>query len=181
MQRSLTRRGALGGAAAVVLTSCGGGDPPPGDRPPAGSGAGLLNSLVALENAAVVAWAAIGEVLQGEGRRYAGEIREREMTHAERLGALVRERGGTPPEGRPADEYARMFPRMRSEPDALRFATDLEERLVRAYLDALGSLPDRDQRRAAAEIAAQEAEELAVVHVLSGEPAAPQPFVTGTL
>jgi hypothetical protein len=181
MQASLTRRGALGGAAALVLASCGGGDPPPGDRPPAGSGAGLLNSLVALENAAVAAWAAIGDVLRGDGRRYAAAIREREVAHAERLGALVRALGGTPPEGRPADEYARMFPRMRQEYDALRFATDLEERLVRSYLDALHSLPERDQRRAAAEIAAQEAEELAVVHVLAGEPASPRPFVTGTL
>jgi Ferritin-like domain len=181
MEPSLTRRGALGGAAALVLASCGGGDPPPSDRPPAGSGAGLLNSLVALENAAVAAWAAIGEVLRGEGRRYAVAIRERELAHAERLGALVRGLGGTPPEGRTAAEYARMFPRMRGESDALHFATDLEERLVRAYLDALRSLPDSEQRRTAAEIAAQEAEELAVVHVLSGEPPAPQPFVTGTL
>ena len=52
---------------------------------------------------------------------------------------------------------------------------------MRAYLEALRLLPDPDQRRAAAEIAAAQAEDLAVVHVLAGEPAAPQPFVTGTL
>jgi rubrerythrin len=181
MQPTLTRRAALGAGAAVALASCGGGDPPPSDRPEAGSGAGLLNSIVALENAAVAGWAAIAEVLRGEARRYALEIREREIGHARSVGALVQELGGTPPEGRPFEEYARMFPRMAGAADALRFAGDLEERLVRAYLDALHSLPDERQRRTAAGIAADEAEDLAVVHVLSGEPAAPQPFVTGTL
>lgn len=180
MQPRLTRRGALG-VAAVTLASCGGGDAPPSNRPRAGSGAGLLNSIVALENAAVAAWAAIGEVLTGDARRYSRTIRERELRHAERIGDLVTELGGTPPEGRPTDEYAPSFPRMNDEADALRFARDLEERLLRAYLDALRSLPDPGQRRAAAEIAAEEAHDLAVVHVLAGEPAAPRAFVTGTL
>jgi rubrerythrin len=69
---------------------------------------------------------------------------------------------------------------METEADALRFAGDLEERLVRAYLDALRSLPEDEQRRVVAEIAAEEAEDLAVVHVLAGAPAAPFAFVTGT-
>jgi hypothetical protein len=176
----LTRRGALGGAAAIALASCGGGDPPPAGKPRAGSGAGLLNSIVALEHAGVAAWAAIAEVLRGEARGYAVEIRAREREHVERVSALVRQIGGEPPAGRPRREYEPMFPRMRSESDALRFARDLEQRLVRAYLDALRSLPEAGQRRAAAQIAAEEAEDLAVVHVLAGEPAAPQAFVTGT-
>jgi hypothetical protein len=181
VQPSITRRGALGGAAALALASCGGGEPPPSDRPRAGSGAGLLSSIVALEHAGAAAWAAIADVLRGDAGRYAVAIQGREIGHARRLAGLVRALGGTPPEGRPPGEYARMFPRLRDEEDALRFAGDLEERLVRAYLDALHSLSEEDQRRAAAEIAADEAEDLAVVHVLAGRPAAPQPFVTGTL
>jgi hypothetical protein len=181
MSHALTRRAAIGGAAALALSSCGGSDPPPGDGPRAGSGAALLGSLVALENAAVAAWGAIGEVLRGDGRRYAREIGQRERAHATRMAELVRELGGTPPAGRPEADYARLFPRMRDEADALHFARDLEEQLVRAYLDALRSLPRPEQRRAAAEIAAEEGADLAVVHVLAGGPAAPQPFVTGTL
>jgi hypothetical protein len=177
----LTRRSALGGAAALALASCGGGDPAPSQGPRAGAGAALLGSIIALEHAATAAWGEIGDRLSGEARRYAEAIRRREIEHSGRLGALVRELGGTPPEGRPPGEYARLFPQMRDESDALRFAGDLEERLVRAYLDALHSLPDADQRRTAAEIAAEESEDLAVVHVLAGEPAAPRPFVTGTL
>jgi rubrerythrin len=180
MPAHLTRRGALGGAAALALASCGGGDPPPGDGPQAGSGAGLLGSIVALEHAAVAAWAAIGEQLRGQARGYAGQIRERETRHVERVSELVRALGGEPPEGRSREEYAASFARMRTEADALRFAGDLEEQLVRAYLDALRSLPDEEQRRTAAEIAAEEAEDLAVVHLLAGGSAAPQPFVTGT-
>jgi Ferritin-like domain len=181
MRSTLTRRGALGGAAALALASCGGGDPPPAGKPRAGSGAGLLNSIVALEHAGVAAWAAIGEALRGDARRYARSIREREIAHAERVADLVRRVGGTPPEARPAAEYARLFPRLNTEADALRFARDLEERLVRAYLEGLRLLPDDDQRRATAEIAADEAQDLAVVHALAGGPTAPQPFVTGTL
>ena len=97
MQSALTRRGALGGAAALALASCGGGDPPPGGGPRAGSGAGLLGSIVALEHAAVAAWAAIGEALSGDARRYARAIRAREAANAERVAALVRELGGVPP------------------------------------------------------------------------------------
>jgi hypothetical protein len=180
MSASLTRRGALGGLAAAALASCGGGDPPPGDTPRAGSGAGLLNSLIALEHAAVAAWAAIAAVLGVAGRAQAKAIRGREIDHVDRLSALVRDLGGTPPQGRPRGEYQAMFPKLGDEAAALRFARDLEERLVRAYLDALRSLPDSDQRRVAAEIAAEEAEDLAVVQLLSGDAAAPKAFVTGT-
>jgi rubrerythrin len=181
MRSTLTRRGALGGAAALALASCGGGDPAPTGGPKAGSGAGLLNSIVALEHAGIAAWAAIAEVLTGDARRYARAIREREIAHAERVSDLVRRLGGTPPKTRPDEDYARLFPRMNTEADALHFARDLEERLVRAYLEGLRLLPDPDQRRATVEIAADEAEDLAVVHALAGGPAAPQPFVTGTL
>jgi hypothetical protein len=181
MRSTLTRRGALGGATALALASCGGGDPPPAAGPRAGSGAGLLNSIVALEHAGIAAWAAIAEVLRGDARRYARKIRERELAHAERIAGLVSDLGGTPPKTRSAEDYARLFPRMDDEADALHFARDLEERLVRAYLEGLRLLPDPDQRSATVEIAADEAEDLAVVHALAGGPAAPQPFVTGTL
>jgi hypothetical protein len=176
----LTRRAALSGAAAVALASCGGSDPPPAAGPEAGSGAALLGSIAALEHSAAAAWAAIGERLRGETRGYANSIRARERRHAERISALIRDLGGEPPQGRPPEEYAPAFPLMRTQSEALRFAADLEERLVRAHLDALRSLPREDQRRTVAEIAAEEAEDLAVVHAVAGEPAAQFPFVTGT-
>lgn len=180
MPASITRRAAFGGAAAVVLGSCGGGDPPPNGKPQAGSGAGVLNEIVALEQAAVAAWTAIGAVLPNDGREYAKIIRARKAGHVERVSALVRDLGGTPPEPLTQAEYLSMFPRLDGQPrDALRFASDLERRLVRAHLDALTSLPEVSQRRVAAQIAAEESQDLAVVRVLAGRPAAGQAFVTG--
>jgi rubrerythrin len=180
MAASLTRRGALG-AAAVVLASCGSSDAPPrtGARP--GSGAGLLNSILVLEHAAVAAYATGARLLRGEALRYAREIAEQEREHVRRLEKLIRGLGGTTARSRSPDEYARAFPLLHDGRDALRFARDLEERLVREYLQALPKLPDAELRRAAAEIGADEGAHLAVINVLRGGPAAPQPFVTGTL
>jgi Ferritin-like domain len=176
----LTRRAALGGAAALTLASCGGSDPPPSTGPEAGSGAAMLGSLAAFEHAAAAAWAAIGKRLRGDARAYARDIQAREERHVERISALIRQLGGEPPQGRPPEEYAPQFPLMRNEEEALRFAADLEEQLVRGHLDSLQHLPEEEQRRAVAEMAAEEAEDLAVVHALSGATVAPFPFVTGT-
>ena len=82
--------------------------------------------------------------------------------------------------GKSADEYARTFPRLRTAEDALRFAQDLEERQVRADLEALTELPGAALRREAAASSAT-TRHLAAVRVLQGLPAAEGPFVTGAL
>jgi rubrerythrin len=179
MAGSLTRRGALG-AAAVLLASCGSSDPPPSAGPRAGSGAGLLNSILVFEHAAVAAYASAAALLRGEALRYARQILAQEREHVRRLEALIRGLGGTTARPRSPDEYARSFPLLHDGRDALRFASDLEERLVREYLQALPELPNAELRRAAAEIGADEGAHLAVINVLRGGPAAPQAFVTGT-
>jgi rubrerythrin len=178
----MTRREALGGAAAaLVLASCGGGDPPPAGGAPPGSGAALLGSLLALEHAVVAAYGACEEVLRSDALREARAIREQERAHVVRLQGLIRDLGGDPPAGRSEEEYARTFPRLRTSEDALRFADDLEQRQVRAYLEGLAELPDLGLRRAAAEIGADEGTQLATVRTLQGLPAAEGPFVTGAL
>jgi rubrerythrin len=179
MAGSLTRRGALG-AAAAVLASCGSNDPPPSTGPRPGSGAGLLNSILALEHATVAAYGAGARLLRGQALRYASQIGEQEREHVRRLEELIRGLGGTTARPRSRDEYARSFPLLGSGDDALRFAQDLENRLVRAYTQAVPKLPDADLRRTAAEIGADEGSHLAVINVLRGGPAAPQAFVTGT-
>jgi hypothetical protein len=182
MAPSLTRREALGGAAAaLLLASCGGGDPPPSTGPRPGSGAALLGSLLALEHAAVAAYATCEEVLTGDALRNIRAVAAQEREHVTRLQGLIRDLGGDPPAGRSAAEYARTFPRLREPGDALAFAEDLEQRQVRAYLEALTELPDLGLRRAAAEIGADEGAQLAAVRLLLGLPAAQGPFVTGAL
>jgi rubrerythrin len=179
MSGGLTRRGALA-TAAVALSSCGGGDAPPARGPGPGSGVGLLNSVLALEHATVAAYAALSQRLGGPARARAVSIGEQEREHVRRLSDLIEGLGGTPVTGRTAAAYAPSFPRLRDARDALLFAQDLEERLVRAHLDALAKLPAGPLRRAAAAMATSEAEHLALVHGLRGEPLAPEAFVTGT-
>ena len=120
-------------------------------------------------------------MLRGDARANARAIAEQERGHVARLQGLIRDLGGDPPSGRSAEEYARTFPRLGTGRDALRFAEDLEQRQVRAYLEALAELPDLALRRAAAEIGADEGEHLGAVRVLQGLPAAEGPFVTGAL
>jgi ferritin-like protein len=182
MAPSLTRREALGGAlAAAVLASCGGGDPPPSTGPRPGSGAALLGSLLALERAAIAAFGDCAEQLGGHARENVRAIQAQERAHARRLEGLIRGLGGEPPPGRSAEEYAREFPRLENGDDALRFAEDLKEREVRAYLEALTELPSVELRTAASRIGADEGTHLGAIRVLRGLPAAQGPFVTGAL
>lgn len=179
MPLSLTRRAALGGAAAA-LASCASQDEPPrsGARP--GSGAGLLNSILVIEHTVVAAYGVGIELLRGDALRYARQIERREREHVRTLERLIRDLGAPSARPRTADEYARSFPRLSTADDALRLAEDLEERLVRVYLEALADLPDEGLRTAAARIGADEGAHLAVVGLLRGAPAAPAAFVTGT-
>ena len=182
MAPQVTRREALGGAAAaLVLASCGGGDPPPPGGPRPGSGAALLGSLLALARASLAAYEACSEVLGGHARQQIRAIGAQERGHASRLEQLITELGGEPPPGRGRQEYARTFPRLRRPEDALRFAEDVEQRQVRAYLEALAELPDPALRLEAARICGDEGNHLATVRVLQGLPAAQGPFVTGAL
>jgi rubrerythrin len=178
----VTRREALGGAAAaLVLASCGGGDPPPPTGPQPGSGIALLGSLLALERASWAAYGACLDALSGHARQQVHAIRSQERHHASRLGRLIEELGGTPPPGRSHAEYQRTLPRLRTPEDALRFAEDLEERQVRAYLEAVTDFPALELRLDAAGICADEGNHLATVRVLQGLPPAQGPFVTGAL
>src|SRR4051794_28205606 len=147
MAPHVTRREALGGAAAaLVLASCGGSDPPPATGPRPGSGIALLGSLLALERAAVAAYGARLEVPAGRARAEVAAITAQERSHAAALESAIRDLGGTPPPGRSRAEYERTFPTLRTGRDALRFAEDLEERQVRAYLEAVTQFPALEER-----------------------------------
>jgi ferritin-like protein len=181
MAPRVTRRAALGGGAALLVASCGGGDPPPAGGPQPGSGAALLGSLLALERAVIAAYDASEAVLRGDALQLSRAIRSSEEEHARRLERAIRDLRGDPPAGRTAAEYERQFPRLNNQSDALHFLEDLEERQLRGYLEALSELPELELRTMAAEIGAEEGEQLAVVRVLGGGSASPHPFETGAL
>lgn len=129
----------------------------------------------------IAAYESAASVLRDGALGTARAIREQEQAHARELEALIRERGGRPPTGRRPEDYARSFPRLATEEDALRFLEDLEQRQVRGYLGALAELPEPGLRLRAAEIGADEGAQLAAVRVLGGGPASPHPFETGAL
>ena len=182
MAPSITRREALGGAAAaVVLASCGGGDPPPASGSKPGSGAALLTSLLALQRATVAAYGACEEMLRGDALARIGAIRADERRVARSLEIVMTADGIEIPPGRSDDEYARTFPRLGSPEDALRFADHLEQRQVRACLDAITDFPSEGRRRTAADMAWRQGVHLGVVRMLRGLPVAEGPFVTGAL
>ena len=182
MAPSLTRREALGGAAAaMVLASCGGDDPPPAGGAEPGSGAALTTSLLALQRATVAAYDACEEVLRGAALDQIRAIRADEQRMVREYEIIMAgERIEIPP-GRSPGEYARTFPRLRGPEDALRFADHLEQRQVRAYLDALTDFPFEGQRDTAARHAWRNGVHLGMVRMLRGLPVAEGPFVTGAL
>ena len=181
MAPSLTRREALGGAAAaVMLASCGGDEPPPRGTEP-GSGAALMTSLLALQRATVAAYGPCEEVLRGDALAQVRDIRGDERRMARSLEIVMTADGIDIPPGRTPEEYARTFPRLRGPEDALRFADHLEQRQVRAYLDAITDFPFEGQRQTAADIAWRQGVHLGMVRMLRGLPVAEGPFVTGAL
>ena len=175
----LSRRGALA-AAALTVSGCGAAEHPRSRGPRPGSGVATLNSVLALEHAGVAAYGAAAALLRGPQRASVDTVREQEREHVRRLAELIDGLGGRAVGPHPAAQYARSFPRLSDARDALLLAEDLEERLVRAHLDALTKLPAGPLRRVAASIAASEAEHLAVVRGLRGVARAPDAFVTGT-
>jgi len=139
-----------------------------------------IKFLLAYEHALVAAYAVGEELVRGRTLRGLRAIAAHERQHVRLLTELVRDLGATPAGPRHRDEYRRSFPRMRDRSDFLTFAADLEEHAVRQYLESLARLSDRRLRRTAAALGVEEAQHLGSVHLLSGEPAATEPFVTGT-
>lgn len=168
---------AAAGGSAAALAACGGG----GDDD-AASGEGdvaVLNALLDLEHLAVAAYGEGARLLGGAARSTGALLRDQEREHADGLAQVIRDLGGRPGRPKPARRYAPMFRGLRTESDVLRFAVDLENTAVAAYLDAVPKLTTPELRGTAAAILTSEAEHLALLRVALGEEPAPSAFVTG--
>jgi len=181
----LTRRELLGAAAAggsaALLMGCGDDDGSGGASPEElrQRDLRLIGSALDLEHTLLAAYAAGTSLLRGEARRFAGAIVEHERAHAERLAKAIERMGGEPNPPRTREEYARGFPALRRERDALRFAVDLENAAIRFYHESLPKLSDPALRQTAAAIATCEAEHAALLRGELGRPQVPDAFVTG--
>jgi rubrerythrin len=135
----------------------------------------ILNSALDLELMAVAAYKAGAAHLKGAVLQVGKLFLEQEQEHADGLASAIRDAGGKP--NRAKARYA--FPALTSQTDVLRFAVDLENNAIAAYIDALPKLGQGDLRATAAAILSNEAEHVAVLLGALGEQQVPDAFVVG--
>ncbi len=135
----------------------------------------ILNGALDLELLAVAAYKLGAAQLRGSvldiGKQFLGH----EQEHADGLAAAIKEAGGTPNHAKSSYD----FPELRSQTDVLRFAVDLENTAIAAYIDALPKLSQGDLRATAAAIITNEAEHVAVLLDALGSAPVATAFVTG--
>ena len=181
-RRDLLRvAGALAAPGALLAACGGGGGGPAAPAPSRGEiDAGILNRVLSLELAAVAAYTAGAPLLRGRALARARQFLEQEREHAATLSRTIRDLGGTPIEPKTGEEYRREFPLLRDQADVLRFAVDLENRVVRGYVEALPKISSPGLRQTVAGILAVDAEHGAVLLGEGGRQQVPLAFVTGT-
>ena len=135
----------------------------------------ILNGVLDLELMTVAGYKTGAAQLRGEALRIGKLFVEQEQEHADELASTIKDAGGTP--NRAKSSYD--FPELRSQRDALRFAVELENTAVAAYIDALPKFTSTDLRGTASAILTTEAEHLSVLLGVLGRPAAARAFVTG--
>jgi len=135
----------------------------------------ILNGALDLELMAIAAYKAGAAKMRGDVLQIGKHFIEQEQEHADALTSAIKDAGGTP--NRAKSSYD--IPQLRSQRDALRFAIELENTAVAAYIDALPKLTKTDLRGTASAIVTNEAEHLSVLRGALGLPPAPDAFVTG--
>jgi rubrerythrin len=167
----------VAGSSAVFLSACGDDTKNPVVGPDESDEADveLLNSALDLELMAVAAYKAGAAQLRGDVLAVGKLLLEQEQEHADGLMAAISDAGGKPNRARASYD----FPELRSQTDVLRFAVDLENTAIAAYIDALPKLGKGDLRATAAAIIANEAEHVSVLLGALGEEQVPDAFVLG--
>ncbi|MEY2440576.1 MAG: hypothetical protein QOJ46_2 [bacterium] len=168
----------VAGGSAVFLAACGDDtkSPTPVARDESDAAdVEILNSALDLELMAVAAYKAGAAHLKGDVLRVGKHFLEQEQEHADGLAAAIKKAGGIPNRAKQAYE----FPELRSQTDVLKFAVDLENTAIAAYIDALPKLGEGELRATASAIVANEAEHIAVLLGALGEEQVPGAFVFG--
>jgi rubrerythrin len=135
----------------------------------------ILNAALDLELMAIAAYKTGAGKLKGDVLQVAQLFLEQEREHADGLSAAIKKAGGKPNTARASYD----FPELHSETDVLRFAVDLENTAIAAYIDALPKLGEGDLRATATAIVANEAEHIAILLGALGEQQVPFAFVVG--
>lgn len=138
----------------------------------------ILNTALGAELEAIAAYqlGAESRLLQKPTLALALSFQGHHKAHAELLSKTVEQLGGKPVAAK-ADYH---FPaeKLRSQADVLRFAAQLEQGAVSAYLGAVPLFEQRELAKAAASILGDEAMHWAVLRQALGEVAVPSAFVS---
>jgi bacterioferritin (cytochrome b1) len=180
-RRFFHRSGVIAGAlgAPAVLLACGDSTTTPnvvtGPDESDRADVEILNGVLDLELMAVAAYKLGAGRLRGSVLAIGKTLLEQEQAHADGLMAAIKDAGGTP--NRAKSSYD--FPVLRSQSDVLRFAVDIENTAIAAYIDALPKLSQGDLRATAAGIITNEAEHIALLLDAMGRNPVPAAFVIG--
>jgi rubrerythrin len=176
-RRHLVRRGVTAGAGVAIASAL---SPVAARAVLAGADTDLelVEAVIGLEQRAAVAYATIanGGLLDEEVRRAADAFAEQERDHVEALTAAVEDLGGRAPDD-PVEVEG--LGALASQREALELAIDLEDQLIRAYVDAAGRLASTALRRTAVQILGNEAQHLAVLRQQLGQDPVPDAFEDG--
>jgi rubrerythrin len=146
----------------------------------AGASAGdvrILNTALGAELEAIAAYQLGAEsgLLQKPVLHLAVQFQGHHKEHAEVLAKTVQKLGGKPVEGK--NKYAFPADKLKNQADVLRFAAQLEQGAVSAYLGAVPLFANRDLSKAAASILGDEAMHWAILRNALGENPVPGAFV----
>jgi len=168
----------VAGGSAIFLAACGDSAKPLVQSGPDESDQAdveILNGALDLELMAVAAYKAGAAQLRGSMLQVGKLFLAQEQEHADGLSAAIKDAGGKP--NRAKSSYD--FPALGSQTDVLKFAVDLENTAIAAYIDALPKLSKGDLRATAASIVTAEAEHVSVLLDALGRNPVPSAFVTG--
>jgi rubrerythrin len=167
-------------APGAFLAACGGGGEKSKKLTPAEVDFRLMNRILSLEHAGIAAYREGLPLLRGSALASVRRFLSQEREHAAFLRRRISDLGGTPNLPKTAAEYRRSFPALRDQADVLRFAVDLENRIVRAYVEFVPKMSSPELRAVAGAIVATEAEHISVLLGERNLPPIPSAFVTGT-
>ena len=137
----------------------------------------ILNTALGAEREAVAAYqlGADSGLLESGIKAVALKFQGHHKAHADLLAATVSKLGGHPVEAK--KKYDFPTENLKNQSDVLRFAAQLEQGAVSAYLGAVPVLGNRDLARAAASILGDEAMHWAILRNVLGDDPVPAAFV----
>jgi rubrerythrin len=177
-RRSFVAQGAVLSAGAVALLA---GRPGLAKGAAAGSPADdarILNTALGAELEAIAAYqvGAESKLLEKSVLSLAVTFQGHHKEHADLLRKTVTSLGGKPVEAKA--KYAFPVEKLKSQADVLRFAAQLEQGAVSAYLGAVPLFANHDLAKAAASILGDEAMHWAVLRSALGEAPVPAAFMS---